>query len=131
MVDHVGSSKREAELKEMGRAFARRARQAAAERTLLIAARRETAYAQIEDLVQRFKREDPYIRTIILYGSLATGTPRNPQFDIDLAVDSDRYWELLGIALDQPIPVDLADLPQTSDHIRNRIEAEGLVLYER
>ncbi|MFW6292794.1 MAG: nucleotidyltransferase domain-containing protein [Spirochaetota bacterium] len=131
MVDQSLSSKRDAELKAMGRAFARRARRAAAERDRQIAARQEAARVQIEDLVRRFRSEDPHIRRIILFGSLAAGTPRNPHFDIDLAVDSDRYWELLGIALDQPIPVDLADLPRTSSHIRNRILAEGTVLYER
>jgi predicted nucleotidyltransferase len=131
MADHSVPSKRDTELEEMGRAFARRARTAAAERDRLIAARQKAALVQIEDLVRRFRREDPHIRTIILFGSLAAGTPRNPHFDIDLAVDSDRYWELLGIALDQPIPVDLADLPQTSSHIRDRILAEGTVLYER
>ena len=131
MADHSVPSKRDAELKEMGRAFARRARTAAAERDRLIVARQKAALVQIEDLVRRFRREDPHIRTIILFGSLAAGTPRNPHFDIDLAVDSDRYWELLGIALDQPIPVDLADFPQTSSHIRDRILAEGTVLYER
>jgi len=131
MADHSVPSNRDTELEEMGRAFARRARTAAAERDRLIAARQKAALVQIEDLVRRFRREDPHIRTIILFGSLAAGTPRNPHFDIDLAVDSDRYWELLGIALDQPIPVDLADLPQTSSHIRDRILAEGTVLYER
>jgi len=106
MADQSLSSRRDAELKAMGRAFARRARRAAAERDRHIAARQEAARVQIEDLVRRFRSEDPHIRRIILFGSLAAGTPRNPHFDIDLAVDSDRYWELLGIALDQPIPVD-------------------------
>jgi predicted nucleotidyltransferase len=113
----------------MGRNFARRARAAARKREQAIDQRRVAAMEQIEMLVQRFKEEDPHLRAIVLFGSLAAGTPVNPNFDIDLAVDSDKYWELLGIALDQPIPVDLVDLQRAARHIQSRIEAEGRWLY--
>jgi predicted nucleotidyltransferase len=113
----------------MGRNFARRARAASRKREQVIDQRRVAAIEQIETLVQRFKDNDPHLRAIVLFGSLAAGTPDNPNFDIDLAVDSDKYWELLGIVLDQPIPVDLVDLPRAPRHIRRRIEAEGRWLY--
>jgi predicted nucleotidyltransferase len=129
--DDTFSPEDEAQLREMGRNFARRARKAAAEQDQLIASRRAKAFIQIDTLVEQFKTTDPDIRAIILFGSLASTGPTNPHFDIDLAVDSEKYWELLGIALDQPIPVDLADLPRTQEHIRSRICAEGKVLYER
>ncbi|MEX2443261.1 MAG: nucleotidyltransferase domain-containing protein [Alkalispirochaeta sp.] len=117
-------------VREMGKNFARRWRTAERAREREIAQRHAAAMAQIERLVHAFQVEDPQLRSVILFGSLAHGTPHNPRFDIDLAVDSDKYWELLGIALDQPIPVDLVDLPRTSPHLRTRILAEGRALYD-
>jgi predicted nucleotidyltransferase len=131
MAEHRFSPAERAELKEMARNFARRRRRVDEERSRQIAQRQVEASAQIQRLLGEFRAADPDVRTIILFGSLAVGTPTNPKFDIDIAVDSDRYWDLLGIALDQPIPVDLADLPRTSEHIRARILAEGTVLYAR
>lgn len=131
MTDPQSSSARERAVREMGRNFARRARAAADKREQEIDRRRIAAMAQVKTLVQRFAAEDPHLRCIVLFGSLNAERPTNPDFDIDLAVDSDKYWELLGIALDQPIPVDLVDLPRASQHIRSRIEAEGRWLYGR
>ncbi len=128
---HTLPPENNARLKEMAHKFADRIQQAEEVRTLQIAVRRTTSLEQIERLVTQFRAVDPEIRAIILFGSLASGSPRSPHFDIDLAVDSDHYWDLLGIAMDQPIPVDLADLPRISEHIRSRILAEGKVLYER
>lgn len=116
-------------VRKMGRNFARRFRTAAKEREREIEERQAVATAQIERLVGLFRDADPQLRAVVLFGSLAHGTPRSPHFDIDLAVDSNRYWELLGIALDQPIPVDLIDFPRASPHIRDRISAEGRYLY--
>jgi predicted nucleotidyltransferase len=128
---HALPPENDARLKEMARRFADRTQQAEAVRTRQIALRRTASLEQIERLVTQFRSADPEIRSIILFGSLASGFLRSPHFDIDLAVDSDHYWDLLGIAMDQPIPVDLADLPRISEHIRSRILAEGKVLYER
>ncbi len=129
MTDPQSSSAHDRAVREMGRNYARRARAATRKREQAIVQRRVAAMEQIETLVQRFKGVDPHLRAIVLFGSLAAGAPDNPNFDIDLAVDSDKYWELLGIALDQPIPVDLVDLPRTARHIRSRLEAEGRWLY--
>jgi predicted nucleotidyltransferase len=131
MRDSAFPPESDARLKEMARTFSDRTQRAEKERSRQIALRRSAAFEQIQRLVTRFREVDPEIRVIILFGSLATGFLRNHHFDIDIAVDSDHYWDLLGIALDQPIPVDLTDLPQISEHIRSRIQAEGTVLYER
>ena len=130
MAEYRFTQQERAELKEMAHNFARRTRQATERKAGKIEQRQADAFAQIERLVRQFRAVDPGIRTIILFGSLAVGTPTSSVFDIDLAVDSDRYWELLGIVLDQLIPVDLVDLPRASVHIRSRILAEGRVLYK-
>ncbi len=118
-------------LRHMGRQFAIRGRRASEARRLEIERRHAAALILIKELIAQFRATDPDIRKIVLFGSLVSDMPTNPEFDIDIAVDSDRYWELLGIALDADFPVDLIDLPRVASHIGARVVEEGMVLYER
>jgi predicted nucleotidyltransferase len=77
-----------------------------------------------------FRKVDPAIRKIVLFGSLTTGDVKRPDFDIDLAVDSDKYLKLVAWALEQPWPVDVIDLSAVDEHFKREIEAQGMVLYE-
>jgi predicted nucleotidyltransferase len=115
------------------RAIADRARRRAdrerAERTRLIETRLAEARGEIERLVADFRAHDPDLRRVVLFGSIARGRVKRPSFDIDLAVDSDRYLELVDVALDSSFDVDLFDLTWCSDYVRDAVERYGVEVY--
>ncbi len=92
----------------------------------LAAARREA-----ERLVEDFRRIDPEIDRVVLFGSLAEGTARSPGFDIDIAVRSARYLQLVSRALSSPFPVDVVDLDLAPAHVRDSILRYGRIMYEK
>ena len=94
-----------------------------------IAARRQTAWEEIGRLVKAFHAADPRLSRVVLFGSLARDELVNDRFDIDLAVESSRYFDLLGIAMRSDFPVDLVDTLHVGAHIKGRIEIEGRVLF--
>ena len=97
--------------------------------SLRIAERREKAWNVIDSLVTEFRQRDDGLLRVILFGSLARDELLNDRFDIDLAVESSCYLDLLGITMRRDFPVDLVDLPWAGSHIRERIELEGRELY--
>jgi predicted nucleotidyltransferase len=70
----------------------------------------EAAWDEVNALVEQFRAEDSELSRVVLFGSLARDEVLREDFDIDLAVESDRYFELLGIALRSRYHVDLVDL---------------------
>ena len=94
-----------------------------------IAARRQTAWEEIGRLVREFQAADSRLSRVVLFGSLARDELVNDHFDIDLAVESARYFDLLGIAMRSDFPVDLVDTMHAGSHIKGRIELEGRVLF--
>ncbi|MDA8426565.1 MAG: nucleotidyltransferase domain-containing protein [Treponema sp.] len=107
-----------------------REKRAAEEKKLRIG-RIAEARAALPSLVEEIRRIDPGIRTILLFGSLARGEPRSARFDIDLAVDSDKYLQLVSWALDQSFAVDVVCLDDLDPAFRASILEYGKVLYER
>jgi len=87
------------------------------------------ARAFLPELVRTFRAIDPNIGTIVLFGSLAEGTVRGEKFDIDIAVRSDKYLQLVAWALDQTFKIDVIDLNAARPHIAERIRSRGEVLY--
>ena len=71
---------------------------------------------------------------IYLFGSCATGEAREGS-DIDIAVDgmeAEVFFKAFGeILLRMGKDVDLIDLSEAKRTIRNRIEKEGRVIYEK
>lgn len=98
-------------------------------RAALMTERLARARSEIERLVVEFRRADPDLRRVALFGSLARDSVRSPEFDIDLAVDSSRYMTLLGIALDSGFKVDLVDLSTASRYIRDAVDRDGVEIY--
>ena len=88
------------------------------------------AHREIKRLVEAFRREDPELGRIVLFGSLARGIPRRPDFDIDLSFEGREYYRCVTIALDSPFKVDLVDYRVAADHIRREIDQNGVVVYE-
>jgi predicted nucleotidyltransferase len=89
----------------------------------------ERANQEVQRLVDRFLQIDPDIQTIVLFGSLAEGTAYSIHFDIDLAVRSRKYLELVGCGLRSPFRVDVVDLDRVAKPIKDSIERYGKVLY--
>ena len=92
---------------------------------------RAAGLAEAHRLTRCFAEADPDLRTVVLFGSLATGDLGNREPDVDLAVDSPRYLRLVSIALDSPFKVDIVDLPNASPVISRAVEHHGKVMYER
>ena len=96
----------------------------------LARARRVTAAKNETDrLVKSFRSTDPKLQRIVLFGSLARGNVKRLKFDIDLAVESSRYMDLLEIALDSEFKIDLIDLTTASRYIRRSVNREGAELF--
>lgn len=89
------------------------------------------ARAFLPELVRAFRGIDPEISAIVLFGSLAEGTVRGEHFDIDVAVRSSKYLQLVAWALDQSYQIDVIDLDAAPPHIAERIQTRGEVLYAR
>jgi len=62
--------------------------------------------------------------------SLVTGRVRRIDFDIDLAVDSDRYFRIVDWSLRQPFPIDVVDLQSIDEGFAEEVERHGRILYE-
>jgi uncharacterized protein len=80
---------------------------------------------------------EPSVRRVILFGSRARGDAQ-PRSDVDLAVEapaaSVRDWlRLADLAEDADtlLSIDLVWLDEAPPDLRERIQAEGRVLYER
>ena len=96
-------------------------------------ARIKEARIEIRELVEDFRRIDPEIRSIALFGSLATGRVRSRWFDIDMAVDCtpEKYLDLVSRALRSPFDVDVVEIRTCMEGLLRAIERDGEVLYER
>jgi hypothetical protein len=91
--------------------------------------RHSAALAEVDRLVARFREIDPELGRIVLFGSLAHGVPRNPDFDIDLSFEGTEYYRCVAEALNSRFKVDLIDYRVAADHIREAIDGEGRVVY--
>lgn len=89
------------------------------------------AHAFLKELVEAFRTIDPDVQKIVLFGSLAWGKPKRLDFDIDVAVRSERYLKLVSWTLDQTWKIDLVDLDQVSGSVLEGLEETGVVLYEK
>ncbi len=89
------------------------------------------AHQEVDRLVRLFLETDPDLERVVLFGSLAEERVFSLTFDIDLAVRSDRFLQLVACGLKSPFQVDVVDLDRTPEHIRISIQKYGKVLYEK
>ena len=76
--------------------------------------------------------------TVVLFGSLAREASQTGEWrlesDIDLAargIPSTSYYAAQGrLLLESPFPCDLVSLEDAPDYLKQRIEEEGIVLYD-
>lgn len=93
--------------------------------------RLEEARAEAKRLASRFVEEEPSIKKVILFGSVASGNVRNERFDIDLGIIGGDSFKLFMIAEESEFKVDVVDLQSASPKFRELAESRGVVLYER
>ena len=93
--------------------------------------RAEKAIKEIEKLKEDFLNIDENIDKIILFGSLAENSIESIDFDIDLAVRSDKYYQLTAAALKSEFKVDVVDLDNVHERIKQSILKYGKVIYEK
>jgi predicted nucleotidyltransferase len=89
------------------------------------------AREEARGLVTQFLEIDPGIGKIVLFGSLAEGNVFSIDFDIDLAVRSEKYLQLVSCGLKSSFRVDVVDLDHVADPIKSSIEKYGKILYEK
>jgi predicted nucleotidyltransferase len=68
---------------------------------------------------------------VVLFGSALPGRPFRTDSDIDLAVDGGDRPFLERLTRDAPRTVDIIGLDELRPRIRERVLAEGVVLYEK
>lgn len=66
---------------------------------------------------------------VVLFGSLAEGTVRTEDFDIDLAVYGGRWSDALQIAEESPFRVDVLWYEDAPEHLQKRIDQRGKQLF--
>ena len=93
-------------------------------------ARRRAFEAELPRLVEGILAADPEVKSVTLFGSLAQPA-KIPVRDIDLALDSPQFLRAAAWLLRQDLPIDVVDLDQLYPNIRQRVQPEGRVLYER
>jgi len=113
-------------IREIAEATNRRNRLVREKRAAEIATQRKAAWAEVRRLLDRFHEIDPGVDRLIVFGSLARDDMKRPDFDIDVAVRSERYLELLGPVLESDFAVDLVDLANASSYITDAISREGV-----
>lgn len=86
------------------------------------------ALEEARRLATRIGRESGANR-VVLFGSLAEGTVRTENFDIDLAVFGGRWAEAEKIAEESPFRVDILCYDDAPAHIQKRIDERGKQLF--
>ncbi len=89
------------------------------------------AIEEVERLKEDFLKIDPNMERMILFGSLGEGRIESVDFDIDIAVKSDKYYRLTGRALESDFKVDVVDLDSVHKIIKKNIIENGKVVYEK
>ncbi|WP_459941498.1 nucleotidyltransferase family protein [Deferrisoma palaeochoriense] len=97
--------------------------------------RAEEARAEAERIARAIvERCGAGIRRIVLFGSVAKGRPFTELSDIDLAVEADSpeaFFRAVATALRSDFEVDVVDPADARPVLREAIERDGVVLYER
>jgi predicted nucleotidyltransferase len=96
-----------------------------------IRAKIRAAHEEVRRLVSQFLEIDPGLETIVLFGSLAEDSVFSIDFDIDLAVRSEKYLQVVSCGLKSSFRVDVVDLDHVADPIKASIEKYGKILYEK
>lgn len=93
----------------------------------LIEERSTEARSEAERLAAAFA-DDAGATGVILFGSVAEGTVRNLDFDVDIAIEGGDWSRARSIADESPFRVDVVELDRLPPHIRERVLTRGIRL---
>lgn len=93
-----------------------------------ILARRGKALEEAARLALLIRERDPEVRSVILFGSLAEGTPSHIDFDIDLALDGGDAYKAMDTTEESTFSVDVVELRLLPAHVRERVLSLGIKL---
>ncbi len=93
-------------------------------------ARAKAAREEAKTLAERIGTTVPQVRRVLLFGSLLEETPKNPDFDIDLAVEGGDIYRAMEVCESSPWKVDLVNPLEVAASVAERIRETGTVLYE-
>lgn len=96
-----------------------------------IAARARRAKDDARRIARQIGESDEAVHRIYLFGSLAKEGPTRKDFDVDLALDGGDVYRAMEIAEGSELPFDVVDLRLLPEHVRSRIETDGVVLFKR
>ncbi len=86
------------------------------------------ARAEAARLAAVIASDDPSVRAVILFGSLAEGEPTHTSFDVDLALVGGDVLRAMALTEESKFHVDVADFGRLPASVRTRILARGVVL---
>lgn len=101
------------------------------EEKIRIKQRISRAAEEVKRVKKDFLKIDKGIEKIILFGSLAEESIESINFDIDIAVKSEKYYQLVGRALQSEFKIDVVDLDSVHERIKKNIIQYGKVIYEK
>lgn len=93
--------------------------------------RARRAFEEATRLANAIAATDSSVQTVFLFGSLATGDPARPDFDIDLALEGGDVYRAERVVEASSFQVDLVSLKRLPGHVQERIRKNGRVLYRR
>lgn len=91
--------------------------------------RAEAALREAQRIAGEIGRGDAAVERVVLFGSLAEGSPGTARFDIDLALEGGDVYAAMEVAESSPWPVDIVDLDRLPEHIQQAVARNGRVLY--
>lgn len=89
------------------------------------------AKKELERLKKAFLEIDKDMERMICFGSLAKNNIESIKFDIDIAVKSKKYYQLVSRAMNSDFKVDVVDLDSIHYKIKENIIKYGRVIYEK
>ena len=117
----------EQSLERIAQAVRRRNRQA----EQFLEQKKRRAHREVDRLVAEFLDIDPDLDKVLLFGSLARNQVRSEYFDIDLAVRSNRFLQLVACGLRSTFSVELVELDRVPAPMRTAIKRYGKIVYEK
>ena len=86
---------------------------------------------EIQKLRKDFLNIDRSMEKMICFGSLAKNNIDSINFDIDIAVKSNKYYQLVSRAMKSEFKIDVIDLDSIHHKIKENIVKYGKVIYEK
>ena len=115
---------------ELIRGIVERTKADNAREAVQIALRLDAARALARDLASSLSGY-PQVRRVFFFGSASTGRDFRLDSDIDLAVEGGDILSHRALVEVAPIPVDVVDFLALPPLLREGIESEGELLYEK